>query len=56
MSAKKRKRHRPEEIVRKSRGVDAMLIAGKDLAAVLQALEVREATYHRRRDEVGGSG
>ena len=44
------------KIVRKSRGVDAMLIAGKDLAAVLQALEVREATYHRRRDEVGGSG
>ena len=54
MSAKKRKRHGPEEIVRKLRDAEAMLTAGKDLAAVLQALEVSEATYHRWRNQYGG--
>ena len=54
MSVKKRKRHGPEEIVRKLRHADAMLSAGKDLAAVLQALEVSEATYHRWRNQYGG--
>ena len=50
MSAKKRKRHGPEEIVRELRDADAMLTAGKDLSAVLQALEVSEATNHRWRN------
>lgn len=54
MSAKKRKRHGPEEIVRKLRDADAMVSAGKDLSAVLQALEVSEATYHRWRNNTGG--
>jgi putative transposase len=31
-----------------------MLAAGKDLAAVLQALEVSEATLHRWRNQYGG--
>ena len=31
-----------------------MLNAGKDLAAVIQALEVSEATYHRWRAQYGG--
>jgi hypothetical protein len=54
MSAKKRKRHTPEQIVRKLRDADAMLAAGKDLAAVLQALETSESTYHRWRNQYGG--
>ena len=54
MSTKRRKRHTPEQIVRKLRDADAMLGAGKDLAAVLQALEVSEATYHRWRNQYGG--
>ncbi|QDT89871.1 hypothetical protein Pan161_15040 [Gimesia algae] len=37
---KRRKRHNPEQIVRKLRDADAMLNAGKDLASVLQTLEV----------------
>ena len=49
-----RKRHGPEEIVRKLRDADAMLNAGKDVAAVLQALEVSEATYLRWRNQYGG--
>jgi putative transposase len=40
--SKKRKRHSAEEVVKKLRDADAMLAAGKDLAAVLQALEVSE--------------
>ena len=51
---RRRKRHGPEQIVRKLRDADAMLSAGKDVAAVLQALEVSEATYLRWRNQYGG--
>lgn len=54
MSRNRRKRHSPEQIVRKLRDADAMLNAGKDVAAVLQALEISEATYHRWRTQYGG--
>ena len=48
---RRRKRHSAEQIVRDA---DAMLNAGKDLAAVLQALEVSESTLDRRRLQYGG--
>ncbi|REJ97938.1 MAG: transposase, partial [Planctomycetota bacterium] len=51
---KRRKRHNPEQIVRKLRDADAMLNAGKDLAAVLQALEVSQSTFDRWRNQYGG--
>ena len=51
---KRRRRHTPEQIVKKLRDADAMLNAGKDLAAVLQALEVSESTYERWRNQYGG--
>jgi len=54
MSTKRRKRHSPEQVVRKLRDADAMLSSGKDLSAVLQALEVSEGTYHRWRNQYGG--
>jgi transposase-like protein len=54
MTTKRRKRHHPEEIVRKLRDADAMLNAGKDLAAVLQTLEVSEQTLDRWRSQYGG--
>ena len=54
MTTKRRKRHSPEQIVRKLRDADALLNAGQDLAAVLQALEVSEATLHRWRAQYGG--
>lgn len=54
MTTRRRKRHKPEEIVRKLRDADAMLNAGKDQAAVLQALEVSEATFFRWRQQYGG--
>jgi putative transposase len=51
---RRRKRHSPEQIVRKLRDADAMLNVGKDLAAVLQALEVSESTLERWRNQYGG--
>lgn len=54
MSTKRRKRHTPEQIVKKLRDADAMLVAGKDEAAVLQALEVSETTLDRWRRQCGG--
>ena len=54
MTKKRRRRHTPEQIVKKLRDADAMLNAGKDLAAVLQTLEVSEQTYYRWRNQYGG--
>jgi len=54
MSTKRRRRHSPEQIVTKLRDADAMLNAGQDLSAVLQSLEVSEATFHRWRLQYGG--
>jgi len=54
MTTRRRRRHSPEQIVRKLRDADAMLNSGKDLAAVLQALEVSESTYARWRSQYGG--
>ncbi len=51
---KRGKRHSPEQIVKKLRDADVMLNSGKDLAAVLLALEVSEATFHRWRARFGG--
>jgi transposase-like protein len=54
MATGRKKRHTPEQIVRKLRDSEAMLNAGKGLAEVLQSLEVSEATLHRWRAQYGG--
>jgi putative transposase len=54
MAKKGGKRHTPEQIVGKLREADALLGAGKDIAAVVQALGVSEPTYHRWRNQYGG--
>jgi putative transposase len=54
MSTNRRKRRSPEQIVRKVRDADAMLNSGKELSAVLQALEVSESTLERWRKQYGG--
>ena len=51
---KKRKRHTPEQIVKKLRDADAMLAAGKSVGEVLQSLAVSEATLSRWRSQYGG--
>ena len=53
MTSKRRRKHKPEQIVAKLCDADAMLNAGKELAAVLQALEISEATRARWRAQYG---
>ena len=50
----KRKRHSPEQIIRKLRDADAMLAGEKTIGQVCQALEVSEQTFHRWRQQYGG--
>jgi hypothetical protein len=45
----KRKRHSPEQIIRRLREAEAILAAEKSIGQVCQALEVSEETYHRWR-------
>jgi hypothetical protein len=51
---RRRKRHSAEQIVSKLRDAEAMLNSGKDLAIVLQALEVSESSYLRWKNQYGG--
>src|SRR5579885_3888042 len=50
----KRKRHTPEQIVRKLREGDRLLNEGRDLTEVLRHLEVSESTWNRWRNQYGG--
>ena len=50
----KRKRHRPEQIIRKLREADRLLSEGRTIAEVCQQLQVAEATFHRWRNQYGG--
>ncbi len=50
----KRRRHTPEQVVRKLREADRLLGEGQELPEVLKALEISEATYHRWRAQFGG--
>ena len=54
MSKAGRKRHSPEQIIKKLRDADALLNSGKDLAAVLQSLQISESTLERWRCQYGG--
>jgi putative transposase len=50
----KRRRHTPEQIVRKLREADRLLAEGTEVPEVAKALEISEATYHRWRAQYGG--
>src|SRR5579862_6381050 len=50
----KRKRHTPEQIVRKLREGDRLLNEGQELADVLRQLEVSESSWNRWRAQYGG--
>ena len=50
----KRKRHNPEQIIRKLRDADRLLSEGKDIVLMSQSLEVYEATLYRWRNQYGG--
>jgi len=50
----KRRRHTPEQVIRKLREADKLLGEGKPVPEVARALEVSENTYHRWRNQFGG--
>jgi transposase-like protein len=50
----KRRRHTPEQIIRKLREAERMLAEGRATAEVAKALEVSENTFHRWRNQYGG--
>jgi len=49
-----RRRHTPEQVVRKLREADRLLGEGNELPEVIKALEVSEQTYYRWRNQFGG--
>src|SRR5215203_6286080 len=49
-----RRRHTPEQVVRKLTQADRLLAEGKDVADVCRELGVSEQTYYRWRNQFGG--
>jgi transposase-like protein len=49
-----RKKHTPEQVMRKLATADRMLNEGKDVADVCRELQVSEQTYYRWRNQFGG--
>ena len=50
----KRRRHTPEQVIRKLREADRLLGQGSEVPEVAKQLEISEATYHRWRAQYGG--
>ena len=50
----KRRRHTPEQIIRKLREAEKMLGEGRQVAEVAKELGVSEQTFHRWRNTYGG--
>ena len=50
----KRRRHTPEQIIRKLREAERLLGEGKSTAEVAKALQISENTFHRWRNQYGG--
>jgi putative transposase len=50
----KRRRHTPEQVIRKLREADRLLAEGKTVEEVARHLEISEQTLHRWRAQYGG--
>lgn len=50
----KRKKHTPQQILEKLRGVEAEISQGRSMAEVARKYEVSEQTLHRWRNQYGG--
>lgn len=50
----KRKRHTPEQIIRKLRDAEARLVSGATIPEVAKELGISETTFHRWRAQYGG--
>ncbi len=49
-----RKRHSPEQILRKLREVEVLLAKGENVARAVKQIEVTGQTFYRWRNEYGG--
>ena len=54
MSAVRRKRRSPEQIIAHLRAADGLLSSGQSIGQVCQKLAISEQTYHRWRTQYGG--
>ncbi|WP_164518052.1 transposase, partial [Mycobacterium sp. P7213] len=54
MAAKKRRRHTPDQIIRKLAEGNKLLGAGQELSEVCRHLEITESTWHRWVAQYGG--
>ena len=52
--SQRRRRHTPEQIIRKLREGEKLLGQGAELPEVLKHLEITEATWYRWRNQFGG--
>ena len=50
----KRRKHTPDQVVRKLREADRLLAEGRQVPEVAKHLEISEQTYHRWRKQFGG--
>jgi len=50
----RRRRHTPEQVIRKLREADRLLGKGQDVGQAAKQLEVSEQTLHRWRQQYGG--
>ncbi len=50
----KRRKHTPDQVVRKLREADRLLADGRQIPEVAKHLEISEQTYHRWRKQFGG--
>jgi transposase-like protein len=50
----KRRRHTPEQIIRKLREAERLLGEGKTIPEAAKELQISEQTYHRWRNQYGG--
>jgi putative transposase len=50
----KRRRHTPEQVIRKLAEADKLLAEGKTIEEACRHLEITESTYHRWRNQFGG--
>ena len=52
--SRQRRRHTPEQVIRKLREAERMLAEGATVPEVAKHLEVSEGTYHRWQRQFGG--
>ena len=50
----KRRRHTPEQVIRKLREAERLVGEGKTIPEAARTIEISEQTYHRWRNQYGG--